>query len=107
MSNSSDNSFKTLADITEKLRYNLRIKKSAHKQLLKLQQPKFFQQVMSKILSLIDNPRPQDYKALQGYSDYYRVDQGEFRIIYEIRSEEVYIVRVGKRNDDEVYQNLE
>jgi len=25
----------------------------------------------------------------------------------EIRSEEVYIVRVGKRNDDEVYQNLE
>jgi mRNA interferase RelE/StbE len=62
---------------------------------------------MSKILSLIDNPRPQDYKALQGYSDYYRVDQGEFRIIYEIRSEEVYIVRVGKRNDDEVYQNLE
>jgi mRNA interferase RelE/StbE len=62
---------------------------------------------MSKILSLIDNPRPQDYKALQGYSDYYRVDQGEFRIVYEIRSEEVYIVRVGKRNDDEVYQNLE
>jgi mRNA interferase RelE/StbE len=62
---------------------------------------------MSKILSLIDNPRPQDYKALQGYSDYYRVDQGEFRIVYEIRLEEIYIVRVGKRNDDEVYQNLE
>jgi mRNA interferase RelE/StbE len=62
---------------------------------------------MSKILSLIDNPKPQDYKALQGYSDYYRVDQGEFRIVYEIRSEEIYIVRVGKRNDDEVYQNLE
>jgi mRNA interferase RelE/StbE len=62
---------------------------------------------MSKIFSLIDNPKPQDYKALQGYSDYYRVDQGEFRIVYEIRSEEIYIVRVGKRNDDEVYQNLE
>jgi len=62
---------------------------------------------MSKILSLTDNPRPQDYKALQGYPDYYRVDQGEFRIVYEIRSEEVYIVRVGKRNDGEVYQNLE
>jgi mRNA interferase RelE/StbE len=62
---------------------------------------------MSKILSLTDNPRPQDYKALQGYPDYYRVDQGEFRIVYEIRLEEIYIVRVGKRNDDEVYQNLE
>ena len=54
-----------------------------------------------------DNPRPQDYKALQGYPDYYRVDQGEFRIVYEIGSEEIKIFRVGKRNDDEVYQNLE
>ena len=52
--------------MTESKQYNLRIKKSVHKQLLKLQ-PKFFKQVMSKILSLIDNPRPQDYKALQGY----------------------------------------
>ena len=92
--------------MAESKQYNLRIKKSVHKQLLKLQ-PKFFKQVMSKILYLINNPRPQDYKALQGYWDYYRVDQGEFRIVYEIRSEEVYIVRVGKRNDDEVYQNLE
>jgi mRNA interferase RelE/StbE len=66
--------------MTESKQYSLRIKKLVHKQLLKLQ-PKFFKQVMSKILSLIDNPRPQDYKALQGYSDYYRVDQGEFRII--------------------------
>lgn len=92
--------------MTESKQYNLRIKKSVHKQLLKLQ-PKFFKQVMSKILSLTDNPKPQDYKALQGYPDYYRVDQGEFRIVYEITSEEIYIVRVGKRNDDEVYQNLE
>ncbi len=91
--------------MTDSKPYNLRIKKSVRKQLLKLQ-PKFFKQVMSKILSLTDNPRPQDYKALQGYPDYYRVDQGEFRIVYEIREEEIKIVRVGKRNDDEVYQNL-
>ena len=92
--------------MTESKQYNLRIKKSVRKQLLKLQ-PKFFKQVMSKILSLTDNPRPQDYKALQGYPNYYRVDQGEFRIVYEIKEEEIYIVRVGKRNDDEVYQNLQ
>lgn len=91
--------------MTESKQYNLRIKKSVRKQLLKLQ-PKFFKQVMSKILSLTDNPTPQDYKDLQGYMNYYRVDQGEFRIIYEIKEEEIIIVRVGKRNDDEVYQNL-
>ena len=91
--------------MTDSKPYNLRIKKSVRKQLLKLQ-PKFFKQVMSKILSLTDNPRPQDYKALQGYPDYYRVDQGEFRIVYEIGEEEIKIIRVGKRNDDEVYRNL-
>ena len=61
---------------------------------------------MSKILSLIDNPKPQDYKLLQGFSDLYRVDMGEFRIIYKIKAEEIEIFRVGKRNDDEVYENL-
>ena len=91
--------------MTDSKPYNLRIKKSVRKQLLKLQ-PKFFKQVMSKILSLTDNPRPQDYKALQGYPDYYRVDQGEFRIVYEIGEEEIKIVWIGKCNDDEVYQNL-
>ncbi|NET59064.1 MAG: hypothetical protein F6K47_23850 [Symploca sp. SIO2E6] len=43
--------------MTEPKQYNLRIKKSVRKQLLKLQ-PKFFKQVMSKIISLTDNPRP-------------------------------------------------
>ncbi|NES99074.1 MAG: type II toxin-antitoxin system RelE/ParE family toxin [Sphaerospermopsis sp. SIO1G1] len=91
--------------MTEAKQYKLNIKKSARKELLKLQ-PKFFKQVMSKILSLVDNPKPQDYKTLQGYPNLYRVDQGEFRIIYEIKEEEIYIFRVGKRNDDEVYENL-
>ena len=91
--------------MTEKKQYKLNIKKSARKELLKLQ-PKFFKQVMVKILSLIDNPQPQDYKLLKGFPDLYRVTQGEFRIIYKIQGEEINIIRVGKRNDDEVYKNL-
>ena len=50
--------------MTEAKQYKLNIKKSARKELLKLQ-PKFFKQVMSKILSLIDNPKPQDCKFLR------------------------------------------
>ncbi|HEY9704379.1 MAG TPA: type II toxin-antitoxin system RelE/ParE family toxin [Allocoleopsis sp.] len=91
--------------MTDAKQYNLNIKKSARKEILKLQ-PKFFKQIMSKIFSLIDNPKPQDYKLLQGFSDLYRVDMGEFRIIYKIKAQEIEIFRVGKRNDDEVYENL-
>lgn len=61
---------------------------------------------MSKILQLAENPRPQDYKELKGYEGVYRVDQGEYRILYTISPDAVEVFRVGKRNDDEVYQNL-
>jgi mRNA interferase RelE/StbE len=88
-------------------RYTLRIAKTAEKDLLNLQ-AKQFKQVVSKIFSLINNPRPQDYAALKGYEGGYRVDQGEYRILYTIDDDNklVDIFRVGKRNDGEVYQNL-
>ncbi|MEA5593715.1 type II toxin-antitoxin system RelE/ParE family toxin [Rivularia sp. UHCC 0363] len=88
-------------------RYTLRIAKTAEKDLLKLQ-PKQYKQVVSKILSLQGNPRPQDCNALKGYEGGYRVDQGEYRILYTIDDENklVDVFRAGKRNDDEVYQNL-
>ncbi|MFN7527062.1 MAG: type II toxin-antitoxin system RelE family toxin [Dolichospermum sp.] len=88
-------------------RYTLRIAKTAEKDLLDLQ-PKQYKQVVSKILSLQGNPRPQDYAALKGYQGGYRIDQGEYRILYTIVDDNklVDVFRVGKRNDDEVYKNL-
>ncbi|MFB2939188.1 type II toxin-antitoxin system RelE/ParE family toxin [Aerosakkonemataceae cyanobacterium BLCC-F154] len=86
-------------------RYALRLTKAAEKELYDLQL-KQFKQVVKKIFSLQSNPQPQDCKKLQGYETVYRVDQGEYRILYTIENNEVEVFRVGKRNDDEVYQNL-
>lgn len=88
-------------------RYLLRIAKSAEKELNALQ-AKQFKQVVAKLFSLQGIPKPHDCKALKGYEDGYRVDQGEYRILYTINDSEklVDVFRVGKRNDDEVYQNL-
>lgn len=86
-------------------RYAIRLTKSAEKDLYDLP-PKQFKQVVKKIFSLQSNPIPQDCKMLQGYSGNYRVDQGEFRILYWIIEGEIRIFKVGKRNDDEVYRNL-
>lgn len=68
-------------------------------------EPKRFKQVLSKILSLLKDPRPQDSQELKGYS-FHRVDIGEYRIIYSYTDEIVTIILVGKRNDDEVYKDL-
>jgi mRNA interferase RelE/StbE len=71
-------------------------------------QPKIAAQIAKKVLSLGLNPFPSDYKDLVGYSGYYRVDSGEYRIVYQFFPDEdvVVVILVGKRNDDEVYKQL-
>lgn len=49
---------------------------------LKGLQPKIAAQIAKKTLSLNINPLPTDSKQLQGYPGYYRVDCGEYRIVY-------------------------
>lgn len=49
--------------------------------------------------------QPNDSKLLKGLEEqYYRVDVGEFRIIYQKDKINTYIFLVGKRNDGEVYR---
>ena len=76
---------------------------------LKGLQPKIAAQIAKKVLALNVDPLPNDSKQLIGYPGYYRVDTGEYRIIYSFNPEEdlVEIILVGKRNDDEVYKKLE
>ncbi len=66
---------------------------------------KQYKQIASKMLSLMANATPADYSQLKGYS-YYRVDSGEYRIVYRFDTDTVYIALIGKRNGDEVYDKL-
>ncbi|MEA5535263.1 type II toxin-antitoxin system RelE/ParE family toxin [Crocosphaera sp. XPORK-15E] len=72
-------------------------------------QPKIAAQIAKKTLSLNIDPLPNDSKKLKGYANYYRVDSGEYRIVYSYQPEDdlVEIILVAKRNDDEVYKKLE
>lgn len=67
---------------------------------------KILKQIFVKILSLRRNPTPQDFKELKnfyyGEIKGYRVDQGEYRIIYAV-DEQVKTVRIRhilNRNED-------
>jgi mRNA interferase RelE/StbE len=75
---------------------------------LKGLQPKIAAQIAKKVLMLNVDPLPSDSKHLKGYPSYYRVDSGEYRIIYQFNPNEdlVEVILVGKRNDDEVYKQL-
>lgn len=61
--------------------------------------PKQFRQVVQKILSLLDDPKPHDCKELKGYP-FLRSDVGEYRIVYDGHEHETLrVLIVGKRND--------
>ena len=76
---------------------------------LKGLQPKIAAQIAKKTLSLNIDPLPNDSKQLKGYPGYYRVDSGEYRIVYRFKPKEdlVEVILVGKRNDDDVYKKLD
>jgi mRNA interferase RelE/StbE len=76
---------------------------------LKGLQPKISAQIAKKVLTLNLDPLPSDSKGLKGYPGYYRVDSGEYRIVYRFDPDEdlVEVILVGKRNDDDVYKKLE
>lgn len=85
--------------------YKIEVKEQAVKTLLGYP-PKIFKQVVTKILFLQENPRPQDCKILKGIEDAYRVDQGEYRILYTINDKEkqIKIFRIAHRS--EVYKKI-
>jgi mRNA interferase RelE/StbE len=69
-------------------------------------QAKQARQIWNKLVALMKEPFPNDSSELHGYKGLYRNDIGEFRIVYNVRDDCLYVYVVGKRNDDEVYKRL-
>lgn len=69
--------------------------------------PKHRRQIAGKILLLAHNPQVSDTQKLHGYEKFYRSDIGEYRVILRLSPKVLFIVLIGKRNDDEVYRKFD
>ena len=85
--------------------YEVALSRTAEKELKGLH-PRVGGQIRQRLLELEADPRPQDVKRLRGTERDYRVDSGEYRILYEIDDSRrrVEVWRIGHRKD--VYRNL-
>jgi mRNA interferase RelE/StbE len=84
--------------------YNLLIKPSAGKELEAVGSKADRQKIIAKIQALAPDPRPRGSEKLAGYSDRYRVRQGNYRVVYLIddSASAVTIYKIGHRR--EVYR---
>jgi mRNA interferase RelE/StbE len=80
-------------------KYRIEIKKSAVKELNKLQ-PQDLKIIIQKIQDLADDPRPTGCKKLTG-DEKYRIRSGQYRILYKIEDDVlvIYIVKIAHRRD--------
>jgi mRNA interferase RelE/StbE len=84
----------------------VQITKESEKFLKKLE-PKHAKQIALRIKGLAAQDHAHDTKPLKGIlHDYFRIDVGDFRIIYRYDEEYLYITLIGKRNDNEVYNSM-
>ena len=66
-------------------------------------------QIISKIENLANDPASVQSIQLEGFPHLRRGKSGEYRFIFQFQDGvvTVSVLRIGKRNDGEVYQNLE
>ena len=87
------------------MEFDVIIKPSAEKQLDKL--PKNVRiRVVEKLEELRRNPRPEGVVKLKGADDLWRIRVGDYRVIYEIQDERlfVFVIRVSHRKD--IYKGM-
>jgi mRNA interferase RelE/StbE len=83
--------------------YEIMITKTIQKQLDNL--PNNIQErVYEKIAQLAEEPRPDGVFKLKGYDNEYRIRIGDYRLVYEIRDEQLIVLLVQCKHRRDVYK---
>jgi mRNA interferase RelE/StbE len=85
--------------------YAVEVAPAARRQVKKLGKG-FQKRIIAAIEALEENPRPKEARRLSAAREIYRMREGDYRIIYEIRDDAllVLVVKVGHRR--EVYRRI-
>jgi mRNA interferase RelE/StbE len=80
--------------------YQIQIAPSAVRQLRKLPQS-VQERIVRRVEALAADPRPRGSVKLEGEADLYRIRVGVYRVVYQVRDNEliVLVLRVGHRRD--------
>ena len=96
---------RSLALSEQAQRFSIVFKNSARKDLARFDK-RTQQKIADAISTLASNPHPHGSLKLSGFEDYWRIRIGSYRVVYQIRDNEliIFIIRIADRKD--VYQGL-
>lgn len=90
-------------------RYRLEVKREVRKELIDLP-AKVNRRVQETIDRLLDtlnrSERPQEMAVLRGRRDSYRIDSGEYRILFELHADEGLVTVFRVRHRSHAYRGL-
>ena len=80
--------------------YSVKLAPAAERQLKRLQKPTQ-DRIFKRLLTLEFNPRPHGVKKLKGEPNLYRIRDGDYRIVYQVKDKAliVLVVNIGDRKD--------
>jgi len=80
--------------------YKVLVKRSAEKELRSIPPP-FLKRIIDKIGKLASSPRPVGSELLTGEERYFRLRQGDYRIVYEIDDvgKKMTVIKIGHRRE--------
>ena len=85
--------------------YTVELKPKACK-FIKAQDAQIKRQIMERIKSLANNPRPQNCRLLHSDEKLYRIRSGDYRIIYQISDSQKRVIIAWVDNRKDVYKGL-
>ncbi len=85
--------------------WKLQIERKAQKALKKIPDP-YKSNLINTIDQLSDNPQPNGCKKLKGAESLWRIRVNDYRIVYQIKDEQllILVIRIGHRKD--IYEGL-
>ena len=84
--------------------YTVGIAAPPPKFLEKLRDQSLLRRLTQAIRSLAENPRPSSCVKLSGEDNVYRVRVGDYRIVYQIRDEQLVILVIAVGHRREIYR---
>lgn len=84
------------------MRYSVQFERDAERELRRLPS-EIRERMLRAAEELAAEPRPRGCKKLKGYPERYRIRVGDYRLVYDIRDQQLVVLVVRARHRSSVY----